>query len=142
MSHLYEAAPDMGGWNEKAKKDEMREEGARYIFDRDCSAFVYFQFSIDDDEPVVYCYELQVAEKARGKGSGSQLLAVMEQLGVKYGMRLSKLTCFKRNIQAMDFYTKHGYVVDSTSPSLHLSRRQLERVSYEILSKCINNGLS
>lgn len=48
------------GWNDKTKKTEMEEDGARYLIARDengePNACVHFRFDLDDDIEVVYWF--------------------------------------------------------------------------------------
>ena len=63
-------------------------------------------------------------------------MAAVESMAVKLGMKKLKLTVFKSNRAALDFYGKKlGYVVDGTSPSQH----RLMTECYEILSKEVVN---
>lgn len=99
------------------------------------AAFVHFRFEYDDnDDPstiVLYIYEIQVAEAYRRKGLGQKLMALMEQIGCAVQMSKILLTVFKKNTQAMQFYTeKLCYGVDESSPS-----KFGKFADYEILSK-------
>jgi ribosomal protein S18 acetylase RimI-like enzyme len=98
--------------------------------------FVHLRFVLDDDEEpavaVLYVYEIQLAPSVQRQGLGARMMAVVESMAVKLGMKKLKLTVFKSNRAALDFYGKKlGYVVDGTSPSQH----RLMTECYEILSK-------
>jgi len=102
--------------------------------------FVHLRFVLDDDEEppvaVLYVYEIQLAPSVQRQGLGARMMAVVESMAVKLGMKKLKLTVFKSNKAAMDFYGKKlGYVVDGTSPSQH----RLMTECYEILSKEVVN---
>ncbi|GAB5035067.1 n-alpha-acetyltransferase 40-like [Nannochloropsis oceanica] len=98
--------------------------------------FVHLRFVLDDDEDppvaVLYVYEIQLAPSVQRQGLGARMMAVVEAMAVKLRMKKLKLTVFKSNKAALDFYEKKlGYVVDGTSPS----RNRLLTECYEILSK-------
>ncbi|KAH6565970.1 hypothetical protein BASA62_006967 [Batrachochytrium salamandrivorans] len=151
MEHHYRQSKDMG-WSESSKRHEMTEAAARYLILADISnplhpkqlGFVHFRYTTDDDVDahgngfrlaVVYCYEIQLEPCAQKQGLGRILMTAMESLGSHYLMRKSKLTVFKHNTSAMEFYKRIGYTVDVTSPSMHMSAKRATRVSYEILSR-------
>lgn len=102
--------------------------------------FVHLRFVLDDDEEppvaVLYVYEIQLAPSVQRQGLGARMMAVVESMAVKLEMKKLKLTVFKSNRAALDFYGKKlGYVVDGTSPSQH----RLMTECYEILSKEVVN---
>ena len=59
-------------------------------------------------------------------------MALLEDLGRHLGLSKSKLTVFRNNTTAMQFYTKLDYSIDHSSPSLW-GRKEC----YEILSKAL-----
>ncbi|KAI9099287.1 acyl-CoA N-acyltransferase [Phlyctochytrium arcticum] len=143
-SNLYDqyVAAEDTGWMEDEKRHEISEAGWYLVAHEgaDLAGFLYFQFvmegTTDEDElPVIYCYELQFEEAYRRLGLGTYMMDIMEQIGRKYEMTKSMLTCFKSNLSAIAFYRKNGYDIDEISPSKHLSPRRAARVSYEIFSK-------
>nr|KAJ3420389.1 hypothetical protein HK105_005729 [Polyrhizophydium stewartii] len=169
MLAMYQQTRDMP-WSDSSKRREMREEHARFMILRERSAaagsneglgessgrhragrrcgFVYFQFSMDDDEldaksgeqtriAVLYIYEMQIEPEMRRQGLGSTLLCTVEALAQKYRMRKCKLTVFKFNDAAMAFYRGAGFVVDVTSPSQYTTPQRASRISYEIMSKTL-----
>lgn len=98
--------------------------------------FVHLRFVLDDDEEppvaVLYVYEIQLAPSVQRQGLGARMMAVVEAMAMKLGMKKLKLTVFKSNRAALNFYEKKlGYVVDGTSPS----RNRFLTECYEILSK-------
>ena len=102
--------------------------------------FVHLRFVLDDDEEppvaVLYVYEIQLAPSVQRQGLGARMMEVVESMAVKLEMKKLKLTVFKSNKAALDFYGKKlGYVVDGTSPSQH----RLMTECYEILSKEVVN---
>ncbi|OAJ40309.1 hypothetical protein BDEG_24058 [Batrachochytrium dendrobatidis JEL423] len=149
MEQYYRQSRDMG-WLDASKYKEMTEEDARYIVlilksSQTPVGFIHCRFTIDDDlDPitheqtqlaVIYCYEIQLDTLVQRKGLGRALMTAMESLGRLHQMQKCKLTVFKHNPTAMAFYTSIGYVVDCTSPSMHMSEKRASRVSYEIMSK-------
>jgi len=84
----------------------------------------------DDPEEVVgYIYELQILPSWQGRGLGKKLVEYVKRITSAYGLKKCMLTCLKANTQAMAFYSKVGFSVDSSSPS-----QFDEDECYEILS--------
>ncbi|CAG8471145.1 1299_t:CDS:2 [Paraglomus occultum] len=142
-------------YNPKEKRKEMRERHTRYIIafnDNDIPiGFLLFQFLwLDDDEDddaeieVIYCLEIQMIDEVRGKGLGTFLMNVLEDLGRYWGMKKSVLTAWKGLIflltkeQLTFIATVLGkYIIDGTSPSKYLSGPEATSFNYEILSKVL-----
>jgi GNAT superfamily N-acetyltransferase len=100
--------------------------------------YSHFRFDYEDEKKanVLYMYELQLEERARGKGLGKFLMQVLELLAIKYSMQSLMLTVFLCNKDAMAFYQKMKYEVDSTSPSKDIKIIVADTDNdYEILSK-------
>jgi len=145
MKSMYEASS--WGWNEKEKKQEMREDNARYLLVYDPTtttatsseslvAMCHFRFDVDDDVEVLYCYEVQLHHSVRRKGLGKFLMQILELMGVKSKMKKVVLTVFKHNTNAVHFFTqKMKYTVDDTSPQY--MDEDTENYDYEIYSKLL-----
>lgn len=136
MRWLYDGSS--WGWSDKEKKEEMREDNARYLLAYDTEdqivAMAHFRFDVDYDVEVVYCYEVQLREGVRGKGLGKFLIQILELMAMKAKMKKVVCTVFKANRQAVNFFTKMKYTIDDTSPSFQ--DEDFENVDYEIYSKC------
>lgn len=114
MKAHYKAAG--WGWSDAAKKRALRDEQTRLLMIRSSPksadadewvfvedperdeatgdepqagnlGFVMVQFCIEDDRPVLYLLELQLAEPARGKGLGKALMLLLEQIASKHRMQ-------------------------------------------------------
>eukprot|EP00033_Pygsuia_biforma_P002482 GCRY01002752.1.p1 GENE.GCRY01002752.1~~GCRY01002752.1.p1 ORF type:complete len:224 (-),score=35.60 GCRY01002752.1:46-717(-) len=135
MKTLYECAGENWGWNDEDKRKECFHEEARYILVRDENdklvAFIHIRFDVEEDEPIIYLYEIQLASALTGKGAGAFLMRFLELFANKVGLHAIKLTVFAENTGAMRFYSKLGYSPDFTSPSVAGGND----LSYEILSK-------
>lgn len=84
---------------------------------------------------VDYIYELQVCKEHQGRRLGSRLLHHLERhtkTSMKHPMMM--LTCFKKNVGALEFYGKHGFKPAPTSLS-QCDPHNRDPVDYEILSK-------
>jgi ribosomal protein S18 acetylase RimI-like enzyme len=158
MRTLYEESD--WGWNRKSKQKEFQHSEARLIMARiapdqapghesregeeeegegktgkesgDPVGFVHFRFDLDEEgnQAVVYCYELQIRSELQRKGLGRHLMDILMQFAIRFKMSKVMLTCFRSNVQAMDFYSRSlGYVVDASSPSQFHAK-----ACYEILS--------
>ncbi|KAJ8559761.1 hypothetical protein K7X08_003819 [Anisodus acutangulus] len=146
---------------EKVKRREMVSSEARYIFVYEISnvdtnimfklshkgrstaggmddkgqlvAFVHYRFTIEEEIPVLYVYELQLEHRVQGKGLGKFLMVLIELIAQKSKMRAVVLTVQKANMIAMNFYrNKLRYLISTMSPS------QLQmglKTNYEILCK-------
>mmetsp|Transcript_34592 Transcript_34592/g.53098 ORF Transcript_34592/g.53098 Transcript_34592/m.53098 type:complete len:209 (-) Transcript_34592:175-801(-) len=133
MADMYAASS--WGLNMKSKRGEFRHLHARFLIVRSPEgkvvAFCHFRFCMIDEAAVLYVYELQVRESARGCGHGRRLMTLMEDIAFKTGMSKIVLTVFKSNIKAIGFYSKAmNYSIDADSPS-----RLGEDDDYEIMSK-------
>lgn len=148
---------------EKSKRREMVSPEARYLFayespntdanqisnlvetrspytdhasDKDpVVGFVQYRFTIEEEIPVLYVYELQLEPHVQGMGIGKFLMQLIELIARKNRMSAVVLTVQKENLLAMNFYTsKLRYIISSISPSRVDHLIGLEK-SYEILCK-------
>lgn len=136
MQALYENSA--WGWQEKEKRDEMTEENARYLFaidgEKNIVGMSHFRFDVDEDDEVIYCYEIHLIKSIRGKGLGKFMMQVLEMLALKAKMKKVLLTVFKANERAVNFFNKLKYTVDETSPH-NFDPLHPEDYDYEIMSK-------
>ena len=128
------------GWDREGKSKELFAPVSNFVIarqhgSRDIVGFVMIRFCWDDDDepefPVVYVYELNVADNERGSGLGRRLMQSVFAIQAKWGLWKVMLTCFKTNIAALGFYHKLGFGIDIYSPS---RCEGWDPVSYEILS--------
>ncbi|CAA7395665.1 unnamed protein product [Spirodela intermedia] len=151
---------------EKVKRREMVAPEAQYLFIREAPAacggedalkceeksshhlwtgdgdpvvgFVHYRFTIEEDIPVIYVYELQLESHVRGKGLGKFLMQLIELIARKNHMGAVMLTVQKSNESAMNFYTnKLRYHISIISPS-RVDPLIGGGESYEILCKVFN----
>jgi ribosomal protein S18 acetylase RimI-like enzyme len=145
------------GWNDKSKLEEMEDEDMRYLIvrpngghlptpdqqwskdpklDQTIIGFLSFMITQEEEENVVYIYEVHVSEHFRDCGLGRHLFSMVEHIGDVTGMDKAMLTVFKRNTHARRWYDTRGYGVDEISPRPRKLRggRSIEP-DYEILSK-------
>ncbi|CAG8591012.1 994_t:CDS:2 [Paraglomus brasilianum] len=131
----------------KEKRKEMRERHTRYIIafnDNDIPiGFLLFQFLwLDDAEDedveieVIYCLEIQMTDEVRGKGLGTFLMNILEDLGRYWRMKKSVLTAWKEQLTSIATILGK-YSIDGTSPSKYLSGPEATSFNYEILSKVL-----
>lgn len=137
MQTLYEQSD--WGWNDRDKREEMTDGRAWYLVARDDEgkpvAFVHFRFDMEEDEEVLYCYEIQLEKAVRRKGLGKFMMQILELMAHRYGMLKVMLTTFKHNPEGQDFFRKKlKYEVDDINPEASLYE---EEFSYLILSKVI-----
>ncbi|KAF3387601.1 hypothetical protein F1880_000835 [Penicillium rolfsii] len=102
--------------------------------------FLSFMVTYEDGKEVVYCYEIHLSPRARGRGLGVLLMTQMEEIGRLIGLKKAMLTVFKCNTTARRFYEKAGYEVDEFSPQpRRLRNGAIKEFDYLILSKQLNN---
>jgi len=120
MEAMYQESP--WGWFDKSKKKEMFHDEMRFLMvvDEDSGknvAFTSFRFDIDFDQPVVYCYEIQLISEAQRKGLGMFMMQILQLFAIKYRMHKVVVTVLESNVASMNFFTKKlGYVTDDSSP--------------------------
>ncbi|KAM7475280.1 hypothetical protein LguiB_022523 [Lonicera macranthoides] len=148
---------------EKVKRREMVSPEARYVFvyepsnentnhipelvDRESTSahcvfdngpivgFVHYRFTIEEEIPVLYVYELQLHPRVQGKGLGAFLMELTGLIARKNRMGAVVLTVQKANSLALNFYTsKMRYTISTISPSRVDPLNELHK-SYEILCK-------
>ncbi|XP_078433574.1 acyl-CoA N-acyltransferases (NAT) superfamily protein isoform X2 [Wolffia australiana] len=130
---------------EKVKRREMVDPEACYIFIREeenqthpIVGVVNYRFTIEEDLPVLYVYELQLEPHVQGKGLGKFLMQLIELIALKSKMAAVMLTVQKSNEPAMKFYLcKLRYQISKISPSKVDPLSEAE-ASYEILCKVFN----
>ena len=85
----------------------------------------------------LYVYQLHTRILSRGKGNGSRMLDILEDLARKYQFPKIKLTVLKGNEQAIQLYKRRGYNLDTTDPSNFdlPTDHELYNVGYWIFSK-------
>jgi len=150
-------------WDEKEKEEEFLEEDARIVLVHQyqevpvnddgagpakcrgtptrrscgkgsCVGFAHFRFVEEHGAIVLYVYELQLTEAARGRGIGKLVMGTLKSVALSSGMGGVMLTCFKHNVPAMRFYKALGYTIDAISPSNCDAEYEEEDCNYEILS--------
>lgn len=135
------AASSMG-WNPKAKHKEMRDRDLRYIIVRDPSnhvrAFTSIMPTLEEGEPVVYCYEIHLKPELRGTGLAGVLMGCLETVARNVEvMEKVMLTVFTSNMRASTFYRRLGFEEDESSPRPRKLRGVVKDPDYAIMSKKI-----
>ena len=145
------------GWHPRRKRKEMLEPEMKYLLvrsrgaeptiertttksgDVDTSVLGFLSFMVDHDSspsvPVLYIYEIHLAESLRGLGLGNHLMQVTERLASNMGLDMVMLTCFLCNKKAHNFYTDGGFGKDACSPADRKTRNKVVAVDYVIMSK-------
>ncbi|KAL1858781.1 N alpha-acetyl-transferase [Diaporthe australafricana] len=135
------------GWNPSAKREEMRDPDLRYVLIKDShhvvKAFTSLMPTIEEGQPVVYCYEIHLEPELRGTGLAKLLMDMLEtvayNIDVVDKVMLTVFTCNKR---ALDFYHKCGFARDEISPQPRALRGgKVKLPEYEILSKRVGRPL-
>ncbi|VDL97665.1 unnamed protein product [Schistocephalus solidus] len=154
MKDLY--CKSSWGWDAEKKRKELFAPESRFLvcfFDRKkdtCTAgrhtpsqespyptgacgFVHFRFESDSHRAVLYCYEIQLLESARGVRLGHQLVDLLFEIAARTSMQRVMLTVFKFNTQAYNFFGRLGFKVDSTDPCKYGNY-----VDYSIMSRRVS----
>ncbi|KFZ16777.1 hypothetical protein V502_04907 [Pseudogymnoascus sp. VKM F-4520 (FW-2644)] len=143
------------GWKPTAKRREMRLLELKYLLVRsagprdgdgtgkagDIEAFVSFMPTIEDEQEVLYVYEIHLAPSLRRSRLGRQLMMLVEGVARRIGVEKVMLSCFTRNAVAKGFYEGIGYEKDEYSPLPRVLRdgREVEE-AYVILSKRVGRS--
>ncbi|KFY41126.1 hypothetical protein V494_03189 [Pseudogymnoascus sp. VKM F-4513 (FW-928)] len=143
------------GWKPAAKRREMRLLELKYLLVRstksrdggeggkggDIEAFVSFMPTIEDEQEVLYVYEIHLAPSMRRSGLGRRLMMLVEGVAGRIGVEKVMLSCFTRNAIAKGFYEGIGYEKDEYSPLPRVLRdgREVEE-AYVILSKRVDRA--
>ncbi|KDR85062.1 hypothetical protein GALMADRAFT_233668 [Galerina marginata CBS 339.88] len=146
-ANMYELYKNSSfGWDPVAKRKELFNSLSRFILlyqtdTRTLEAFTMFRFEDEEDEDVIYCYDLQVTAFFQGMGLGKKMLSELGKLGQTFYMEKIMLTVLKGNMKAALFYKATGFSMDPSSPDYLESDDEFEgdeiseEVDYEILSK-------
>lgn len=133
------------GWDPSAKRDEMWHPDLRYILVKDADSVVHgftsLMPTIEEAQPVIYCYEIHLEPELRGTGLARLLMGLLETVAhnvdVVDKVMLTVFTCNKR---AVEFYQKCGFVRDGISPQPRTLRGgKVKLPEYEIMSKRVEH---
>ncbi|KAJ3225189.1 Gamma-aminobutyric acid type B receptor subunit 2 [Clydaea vesicula] len=122
MKEIYDNTND-SKWIDNEKWREFKEENPLYlcIFDKDDNnklvAFCYYQITYEEDEKVIYCYELQVVKRYQNEGLGKFLMSELEKLSKELKLNIV-LTVFKNNFVALNFYKSLGFEIHHSCPTM------------------------
>lgn len=124
------------GWNAEAKKKELMEEAAWLLIVREREtevpvAFSHFRFTLDNEDPVLYCYDLQLEECASRKGLGKFMMKVLELVMIKNDLLKIMLIVFKHSEIGKSFFKDVlKYEIDET-----FTESVYKQFDYEMLSR-------
>ncbi|KAJ7361662.1 acyl-CoA N-acyltransferase [Mycena albidolilacea] len=110
------------GWDPPKKREELFNRLSRFLLvyptdEKDSLvAFTAFRFEYEEEENILYCYDLQVSESSQRHGLGRTLMNHLSKIGTDFGMDKIMLTVFKGNARALKFYNKFGFETDVVSP--------------------------
>lgn len=119
----------------------MRDPDLRYILVRDPSSqvqgFTSLMPTLEEGQPVVYCYEIHLKPELRGTGLASLLMSMLETVAAEVEViEKVMLTVFTCNQRAVEFYQRCGFERDEISPQPRTLRGgKVKMPDYEILSK-------
>ncbi|XP_057804926.1 uncharacterized protein LOC131020238 isoform X2 [Salvia miltiorrhiza] len=100
------------------KVSELRDMGKACNCNGPIVGFVHYRFTLEEEVPVLYVYELQLEHRVQGKGLGKFLMQLIELIASQNGMGAVVLTVQRANPLAMNFYIqKLRYTIAAISPS-------------------------
>ncbi|KAG8200211.1 hypothetical protein JTE90_024990 [Oedothorax gibbosus] len=137
MELLYENTD--WGWKDDAKLNELTHKDARFLIVRDTNqkivGFSHFRFDVEQNLPILYCYELQIDDAYQRKGIGRHMMNILSLLAYEYKFVKIVLTVFKNNLVGINFYMNSlMFKKDSTCPFAE------EGKCYMILRKSIDKA--
>jgi ribosomal protein S18 acetylase RimI-like enzyme len=91
--------------------------------------FAHIRFEVEEDQPIIYIYEIQIAKRAQGRGLGKYIMRIIEDIAKTNAISTIMLTVFSTNKHARMLYESIGYSKDKSSPD--------PETGYIILSKPI-----
>lgn len=108
------------GWDEVEKKNELRHPNQRYLIASheelgERVAFLSYRWDVEEGQPIMYVYELGVADAARGNRIGCALMQYAEDLCRKLSVGSILLTVFVENRAAMSLYRERLKYVPTLS---------------------------
>lgn len=134
------------GWHPRRKRKEMKEPEMRFLLVQEPTArkvqgFLSFMLTHDSTPsvPVLYIYEIHLADRLRKVGLGARLMQGAEDIAHRVGVEKVMLTCFVSNGKARGFYEKHGYAMDECSPEDRRTRHKTVKADYVIMSKRVHS---
>ncbi|KAJ7706104.1 acyl-CoA N-acyltransferase [Mycena rosella] len=110
------------GWDPPHKKGELFDPLSRFILvypksdKNSLAAFTAFRFEFEEDQNILYCYDLQVSKASQRHGLGRALMNHLAKIGTDFGLDKIMLTVFQGNTQALEFYANFGFETDPDSP--------------------------
>lgn len=140
------------GWSPPNKQCEMRLPDMWYIVlepdndDNDApvpapdiAGFLSFMLTTEDNERVIYLYEIHLAPRAQRRGVGGALLGFYEAIGRRVGVGKAMLTVFRSNHRAIGIYQARGFAEDERhSPRARVLRNgRCILADYMIFSKVL-----
>jgi ribosomal protein S18 acetylase RimI-like enzyme len=111
-----------GGWNDKSFKDNYHKENIRIIeFKNRNEGYVDFKFKTDCG----YINQIQLSEKIRGKGLGTNIMLLLEQETSNQGLSKIRLKVFNDN-RAIKLYERLGYKTISQDDTSSIMEKDLD----------------
>ena len=97
-------------WTPYVAVAKSLEQGTVLIERRNGRIVGFLRYAIGKREPVGRFQQIYVIPEHRGQGIGSKLLRQFEEICRKQGMKTIRLKTAQTNLQAINFYEKHGFI--------------------------------
>lgn len=140
-------------WKEK-KLHEMQEFCLTYVLlmhNTDLAGFMSMKLVVDNDLHVLYLYEIQLLPDYTGQSFGSQILHAFNKVpdALNESKRFlerfepvqgTSLTVFSKNVRALKFYERNGYVLAEQSPTDTTTANGVRQPAYYIMIRYSTAG--
>lgn len=137
MEALYENTD--WGWKDDVKLTELTHKDARFLIVRDLNekivGFSHFRFDVEQNLPILYCYELQIHDDYQRQGLGRHMMNILSIFAFEFKLLKIVLTVFRNNLVGINFYMNSLlFKKDATCPFAE------EAKCYMILRKSIDKA--
>lgn len=108
-------------WSDTSKHAEYIEEEARYLvatMDGSPIAFIHFRFEQQDNEFVLFIYDVQIEPDFQRRGLGHFIVHAVEFIALEYHVDCVMTMVFKACVPGMKFFTQMKYKPHNLSPSV------------------------
>jgi GNAT superfamily N-acetyltransferase len=140
MTHIYDAN---WKWSVECKRHELSEYASNYLIATVSGipiGFVHFRFEQQNDEFVVFLFDVQIEPEYQSRGLGTFLVTACEFIALERKAACVMTMVFTSS-RAVNFFQKLGYVPHASSPEM-VCRDEKTVFRHQILFKHIGRRKS